>query len=711
MRKVTTLEALKRAEIKKMSFEDIFLSAQYRADLQGLVQTACRRVGYRGAVVLHLYFCEEDEAAAYTDSMHIYVNLGTSLAKRLWNKPVLFHIFVVGLIAHELGHIFWTDFDDNRQYMAALQSGQFYPYAPKHVNMQQFADALAKKEYRSMLCKLCHQIDNVLEDIYVNALQRQMLGGLYAQGINLGNQLIAEDAISIEEQKKKNYFDFTIVINCLLTQLKANAVYYGKYETEYKPRVRAVYRIARQHIFKLSHMERCDGIHLIMCELWDDVDVMLKKIEQQAQQQQPSQNNGDSNSQPLDEETLKALNEALKQIQGKTAEARHGQTSKIAGKSQVNDAKTGEKRKVEFSDASTDGQLSPSVSQMLNKQNGAPEPDSSPGQAAAIEGTGQMTYNRDYAPSGLAQAVRTLSEVINDIADERAVTANNAVVNATLQRDVADIDWGPIHKNVNKEINRIAYISDNYRATYRMLKRQVQPIVDKLVKTITRTLKEENLTGERRGRFYGKKLDASRLFRTDLRVWKDMKAPKKEISLAISLMLDESGSMRGSKAEITRLTAVLFAEACEQLGIPLEINGHSTSGFFVELYNYKNFDSIDRNDKYRLVDISARGCNRDGAAVIYGCERLLKRRENKRIFIIISDGRPNHENYGGEAAKSDLKHIRNVFTRKGITFIASAIDSDKEYIHEIYGRNFLSISNLEAMPSVFGRILQKEIMQ
>ena len=35
------------------------------------------------------------------------------MAKRLRNKPVLFHIFIVGLIAHELGHIFWTDFEDN----------------------------------------------------------------------------------------------------------------------------------------------------------------------------------------------------------------------------------------------------------------------------------------------------------------------------------------------------------------------------------------------------------------------------------------------------------------------------------------------------------------------------------------------------------------------------------------------------------------------
>lgn len=481
--------------------------------------------------------------------------------------------------------------------------------------------------------RLCHQIDNVMEDIYVNALQRQMLGGLYAQGINLGNQMIAEDAISINEQKKENYPDIIIVINCLLTLLKANAVYYGKHEAEYKPRVQAIYRIARQHIFRLSHMERCDGINLMMCELWDYVEQMLTDLQKQAQQQ-ASQSSGQQannapNGQPLDEETLKkVLNEALKQIQGQTAEAKNCQTSKIAGSQQIKDAQTGEKRKTEIQEQAQDGQLSPTLSQMMEQPAGEFEADLSAGQASAAEGNGQTVYNRDYVPSGAAQAVRTLSEIISDIADERAASVNNAAVSASLQRDISDIDWGSIHKSVNKEINRLAHVPGSYRTTYAFLCRQVQPVVEKLVKTITQTLKEENLTGERRGRFYGKKLDTSRLYRTDLRVWKDRKAPKKEINLAISLLLDESGSMSGSKSEMTRLTAILFAEACEKLNIPLEINGHSTSGIFVELYNYKNFDSVDRNDKFRLVDISARGCNRDGAAVIYGCERLLKRRED-----------------------------------------------------------------------------------
>ena len=147
----------------------------------------------------------------------------------------------------------------------------------------------------------------------------------------------------------------------------------------------------------------------------------------------------------------------------------NGQTSKIAGSQQIKDAQTGEKRKTEIQEQAQDGQLSPTLSQMLEQPAGEFEADLSAGQASAAEGNGQTVYNRDYVPSGAAQAMRTLGEIISDIADERAVSANNAAVSASLQRDISDIDWGPIHKSVNKEINRLAHVPGSYRTTYAFL--------------------------------------------------------------------------------------------------------------------------------------------------------------------------------------------------------------------------------------------------
>ena len=56
------------------------------------------------------------------------------------------------------------------------------------------------------------------------------------------------------------------------------------------------------------------------------------------------------------------------------------------------------------------------------------------------------------------------------------------------------------------------------------------------------------------------------------------------------------------------------------------VYGHSTDYYdgkdSVELYSYAEFNGFDNDDKYRLMDISARGSNRDGAALRYVAEAL-----------------------------------------------------------------------------------------
>ena len=45
------------------------------------------------------------------------------------------------------------------------------------------------------------------------------------------------------------------------------------------------------------------------------------------------------------------------------------------------------------------------------------------------------------------------------------------------------------------------------------------------------------------------------------------------------------------------------------------IMGHTASSSHVELFSYAEFGSVDRKDRYRLMDMSPRYCNRDGAAL------------------------------------------------------------------------------------------------
>ena len=126
-------------------------------------------------------------------------------------------------------------------------------------------------------------------------------------------------------------------------------------------------------------------------------------------------------------------------------------------------------------------------------------------------------------------------------------------------------------------------------------------------------------------------------------------------------------------------------------------------------FAYAEFDSIDYKDQYRLMDMSARCGNRDGAALRYVAERLMTRPEPIKLLIITSDGQPAAHGYYGTEAEADLRGIKQEYSRKGIRIFAAAIGNDKENIQRIYKDGFLDITNLEKLPVNLGRLIIQQI--
>ena len=110
-----------------------------------------------------------------------------------------------------------------------------------------------------------------------------------------------------------------------------------------------------------------------------------------------------------------------------------------------------------------------------------------------------------------------------------------------------------------------------------------------------------------------------------------------------------------------------------------------------------------------MMDVSARGSNRDGAALRYVAERLARRTEDVKLLMLVSDGQPADCGYYGTAAEEDLRGIKQEYQRKGILFVAAAIGSDKENIERIYGDSFLDISDLNKLPVKLAGIIKRFI--
>ena len=158
-----------------------------------------------------------------------------------------------------------------------------------------------------------------------------------------------------------------------------------------------------------------------------------------------------------------------------------------------------------------------------------------------------------------------------------------------------------------------------------------------------------------------------------------------------------------------RAASIIVYDFCQCLGIPILVLGHTEIGTTVHIYSYAEFEARDANDRYRLMDMAARSDNRDGAALRFAAERLLRRPEEVKLLLTISDGQPCATDYYGTEAEADLRGIQREMTNRGVTMFAAAIGEDKHSIERIYGKGFLDISNLDDLPVSLTRLIASKI--
>jgi cobaltochelatase CobT len=133
----------------------------------------------------------------------------------------------------------------------------------------------------------------------------------------------------------------------------------------------------------------------------------------------------------------------------------------------------------------------------------------------------------------------------------------------------------------------------------------------------------------------------------------------------VSLLIDNSGSMRGRPITLAAITADILARTLERCAVKVEILGFTTSawkggksreawlkankpahpGRLNDLRHviYKSGDAPWRRSRKNLGLMLREGLlkeNIDGEALLWAYERLLGRREERRILMVISDGAP-----------------------------------------------------------------------
>lgn len=218
------------------------------------------------------------------------------------------------------------------------------------------------------------------------------------------------------------------------------------------------------------------------------------------------------------------------------------------------------------------------------------------------------------------------------------------------------------------------------------------------------------------------KLDQSRLSRIcfdapgfNERVFKQ-KIENKTLDAAISVLVDMSGSMNGDKAYYALASTLLLNEVCSTLNIPVEIIGFSDgyNGFrevSPAMFIYKGFNDLkvsnDALTDYFSLSSDFMAGNPDGENIIWMHDRLIKRKEKKKILVVMSDGSPaaSKSSYGLE--EFTHKVIREIEAAKRVDIYGLGLCSSS--VRHYYKHNDV-VSSPEEIPSKLISLIERKII-
>lgn len=280
----------------------------------------------------------------------------------------------------------------------------------------------------------------------------------------------------------------------------------------------------------------------------------------------------------------------------------------------------------------------------------------------------------------------------------------------------AEIELGSAEAKVEAEIPNFDSISEHYTARMYKCRNNIIKVsdpdearyaYDKIVKKsaaqINSAIKQlkalfvedaEEEEAASRGKIDLEKATMSTTATTKLFTKK--KDPKDKSNMAVIIAIDESGSMYGSRIERAKETAICLTEMFGALGIPVYVMGYTADMGGADAYhNHYIFWDNKKEDRYRLTTITSNCNNFDGYSIRYASKLLGLRPELHKVMIVISDGQPACGAYRyADSGYRDTKDAIREARSNGQIVLGVGIGTDENILHEMYGLDFIFIERI-----------------
>ena len=696
-------------EKSKITDEEFFTSKEYRGYLADITEAATKR--YRRPIHVTVFADPEDSTVAYTDYNGIVINACNHIT---WSMPTrkLRSMSIEGFNAHENSHNLFTDNRIAHAYFNSLEHGKFYPKKPtrlkgdQKLNAQGIIDALMDDTDpipKTVILRTAKALSNILEDGYVDARYSYEFPGNPARGIALNNVRFAEAVPDIDTMIDKQFYPHNIVLNLLLEYVRAREVNnLTGYTGEYMDRFLAALPLVDACIYDEDSRARFDAVNRIMIDLWPLMQRCFDDLRDKQQNDASSSSGSGNSSTPgtgEDSDSDDGMGAVQDALESQLPQIAPNFTMK-SGPVPFNGAFSPDEEQAQ--------ELLEQVSKALSEETARIAAHRT--ETIISNGDGSIVQDSEYEGAGYEFSATDIERVLEEIATGKVNESLEEELSEELQSEATSIQYGNAHRNINITVHRMSHVNQNLIDSYTAVAPQLLMLSKRLQRSVSAILRDKRQGGKQTGLYVGKHLDQHAFHRNDGRVFCNKRLPTEPINMSVALLVDESGSMCGcDRITKARATAIVVQDFCEKLGIPIMIVGHTASCAHVELFSYADFKSVDKKDRYRLMDMSARCCNRDGAALRYVAEKLSKQNSDVKMLFIICDGQPNDDGYTGTAAEADLRGIKLEYSRKGVQIFAAAIGDDRANIERIYGAGYLDITDLNQLPVMLTQLIARNL--
>ena len=256
-----------------------------------------------------------------------------------------------------------------------------------------------------------------------------------------------------------------------------------------------------------------------------------------------------------------------------------------------------------------------------------------------------------------------------------------------------------------------------YHDKHRIVKRNIALLTEMLKKSLVIKSESQEILSDRGT------IVPSRLWRLgrsgDAKIFKrELKGDSSDF--VVDVLIDASGSQMSRQGEVA-LQAYIISESLSNAGLPHRVMSYCTFWDYTILHRFREYDDP-RSANENIFNYVTSSNNRDGLAIRAAGYGLLMREEEKKILIILSDGRPydvvvnrpnarNPQPYHGKYAITDTAGQIRKLRSQGVSVLGVFAGEEKDLATEkkIFGKDFAYIRNITGFSKIVGRYLTKQL--